>query len=88
VQTGEGGGGYSKLNIAPHPCERLGFARCSIDTVRGLLESAWYYSGENVKFEFTIPEGTEACITLPDGRRESVTGGSHCYTVAVSDITL
>ena len=86
VQIAEGGEGYSKLNIAPHPCARLGFARCSIDTVRGRLESAWYYSGENVKLEFVIPEGTEACITLPDGRRESVTGGSHCYTVAASDI--
>ena len=86
VEIAEGGEGYSKLNIAPHPCERLGFARCSIDTVRGRLESAWYYSGESVKLDFLIPEGTEACITLPDGRRENVTGGSHCFTVAASDI--
>lgn len=86
IEIAEDGAGYSRINITPRPCERLGFARCSIDTVRGRLESAWYYSGESVKLEFSIPEETEARITLPDGRCETVTGGAHCYSVAISDI--
>ena len=88
VEISEGGAGYTDITIAPKPCRRLGFARCSIDTPQGRLESAWYYSGNNVKLEFTIPAGTKAAITLPDGRRDTVTGGSYCYSVAADDISI
>ena len=85
VEIAEGGAGYARINIAPKPCKRLGFARCSIDTVRGKLESAWYYSGDRIIFEFTVPETTVATITLPNGESTTVYGGSYCYSVAAEN---
>jgi alpha-L-rhamnosidase len=85
VGIAEGGAGYSKINIAPKPCRRLGFAKCSIDTVRGRIESSWYYKGDMISFEITVPEGTEANVVLPDGRRERVGGGSYCYWADAAD---
>ena len=84
VEIAEDGAGYSKITLRPRPCRRLGFAKCAIDTVRGRVKSAWYYTGDRINFEFTVPTGTEALITLPDGYTEKVGGGSYCYSVAAN----
>ena len=73
--------GYRKIRLQPRPCERLGFAACAIDTPCGRLESHWYYSGDRICFDFTVPEKSVAEIVLPDGRTETVLGGSYCYSV-------
>lgn len=79
VEIAENGAGYSKIRIAPKPCRRLGFAGCSIDTVRGRIKSGWYYTDGMIKFEITVPAGVEALIELPDGRSETVGEGSYSY---------
>ena len=81
VKIVDGGVGYKKFRIAPQPCERLGFARCALDTVAGRIKSAWYYTNESICFEFSVPEGSEATITLPNGFEETVTGGNYCYSI-------
>ena len=81
VQIPRGSAGYGRLRLAPVPCERLGFAKCAIETVRGRVESHWYYAEGRICFEFTGPEGCEAEICLPDGFCETVRGGSYCYSV-------
>ena len=81
VQPRIDGVGYEKIRLAPKPCERLGFAKCAIDTVRGRLESHWYYTADRICFEFTVPETCEAEILLPDGRTYTVRGGRHLYSV-------
>ena len=73
--------GYKKIRIAPVPDRRLGFAKCALETVSGRIESHWYYSGDRICFEFTVPEGVEADIALPDGSERRVGGGSYCYAV-------
>ena len=85
IEIADGGAGYKKINIAPKPCRRLGFANASIDTVQGRIESAWYYRGDILNLEFAVPCGTEATITLPNGRREIVGGGSYCYSIPAND---
>ena len=80
VDINEGGAGYTKIILAPKPIKRLGFARCSIDTVSGEIESAWYYSSDAIHYEFRVPAGVSAKIILPDGRAYAVGGGSYCYT--------
>ncbi|MBE6547061.1 MAG: alfa-L-rhamnosidase [Ruminococcaceae bacterium] len=74
--------GYRRVRLSPAPCERLGFAKCGIDTVQGRLESHWYYADGRICFEFTVPNGCEAEIVLPNGQTETVGGGSYCYSVA------
>ena len=76
------GAGYKRVKLAPVPCERLGFARCSIKTSYGRLESNWYYTGETVRYEFVVPADTEAEILLPDGKTYNVGAGSYCFSTA------
>ncbi len=85
IEIAEGGAGYAKINIAPKPCRRLGFAKYSIDTVLGKLESAWYYMGKMINFEMTVPNGSMANITLPNGESETVCGGSYMYSIPAID---
>ena len=72
--------GYKQVTVAPKPCERLGFIRCRIDTAAGRLESNWYYTAEDIRYEITVPEGTKASIVLPDGYTTVLGGGSYCFT--------
>lgn len=81
VKILEGGAGYRKIRIAPKPCERLGFAKCALETVSGRIESHWYYKKDCICFEFMIPNGVTADIVLPNGKSETVTGGKYCYTI-------
>ena len=74
---------YKKIKLAPVPNEKLGFAKCALETVSGRIESHWYYSGDRICFEFTVPAGVEAEITLPNGFSETVCGGSYTYAVKI-----
>ena len=75
----EDGVGFKKIKLAPKPNRALGFVNCSIDSASGRIESNWYYKGDKVYFEFAVPEGAEAEITLPNGFVERVVGGTYNY---------
>ena len=81
ITVSEEGVGYKKFTLAPKPSKKLGHVNCAIETVSGRIESRWYYKGEQVFFEFTVPNGSEAVITLPNGYTETVNGGTYYYTV-------
>lgn len=83
VKVLEGGEGFKRFRIAPKPCERLGFARCTLETASGRIESAWYYSDKKITFEFTVPTGAEAVIKLPNGFEETVTAGKYSYAIKI-----
>ena len=71
--------GFKRVKLAPIPDKRLGFVNCSIDTVQGRLESNWRYNGEEIIFEFNLPEQVVVDIALPNGYTERVVGGKHIY---------
>ena len=71
--------GYRRVTLSPKPDKRLGFVRCSIDTVNGKLESNWYYKGDTVNFEFNVPRGIIADIVLPNGHAKTVVGGNFVF---------
>ena len=71
--------GYKRVTLAPCPCERLGFVRCSIETPCGMLESNWYYTDDGIRYEFVVPKGAVATVVLPDGRTDNIGEGSYCY---------
>ena len=79
ISTTADGAGYQKILLTPHPHRALGFVNCALDTVRGRVESNWYYKGDTVYFEFTVPAGSEAVITLPSGYTETVSGGTYHF---------
>ena len=75
------GAGYEKFTLTPHPCKELGFVNCTLNTPRGTVVSNWYYKGDDVYYEFVVPAGSTALLTLPDGTRAELSGGKYMYTV-------
>jgi alpha-L-rhamnosidase len=81
------GAGYKKVKIAPTPDARLGYMDASIETEGGLLRSAWRYHDDHIRFEITVPDGTSALVTLPDGFERTLTGGEYVFVRTIADKT-
>ena len=71
--------GYKEITLQPHPNKCLGFADNSINSRNGLIRSYWYYKGDTVYYEFTIPHGVTAHLQLPSGFTETLTGGTYFF---------
>ena len=71
--------GYREVTITPHPCRELGFAKASIESRSGKITSHWYYEGDTVHYEFEIPEGVTAHITLPGGFKRTISSGNYLF---------
>ncbi len=71
--------GYKHILIAPHPHKALGFVDAGIKTVRGDVHMKWYYKGDTVYYEITVPKGATATLSLPSGYTEELTGGTYHY---------
>jgi alpha-L-rhamnosidase len=70
---------YKEVTIAPHPDKRLGFADATIDTRNGTVRSYWYYKDDVVYYEFDIPAGVTAHVTLPSGKTHTLSAGSYRF---------
>jgi len=57
--------GFKHIVMAPVPDKRLGFVKAEYQSAAGLIKSAWRYEGAKWIWEFTIPEGATAAVTLP-----------------------
>ena len=57
--------GFKNIVMAPLPSKRLGFVKAEYRSRAGLIKSAWRYEGEKWIWDFTIPEGAKASVTLP-----------------------
>ena len=66
--------------MKPVPDKRLGNVTAEYNSAAGLIKSAWKYEGDKWIWEFTIPEGAKATVTLP-GETESKTYESGTYTL-------
>ena len=70
--------GFKHIVMKPVPDKRLGFVKAEYNSAAGLIKSAWRYEGEKWIWEFSIPEGSTASVTLP-GESEATlyTGGTY-----------
>ena len=73
--------GFEKVILSPTPDKRLGFVKCSIDTIRGTIESAWEYKDDHLNFSFVVPKDVQAEIRLPNGFTTSVKDGKYEYSI-------
>ncbi|UVJ41366.1 alpha-L-rhamnosidase [Arthrobacter sp. CJ23] len=74
--------GYRKLRIAPRPLRSLQHASTSHETPYGLARVAWKHDGDRILVDATVPPGTTAEVSLPDGSAEFVVGsGRHRWDV-------
>ena len=71
--------GYGRVLLAPEPIDALDFVEASVATPHGRIASAWRREGSNLRFDFAVPEGTEADVRLPGGRRILSGPGVHSY---------
>ncbi len=66
ITVDEDGAGYEKITVAPVPDKRMGFAKGSIDSRQGKIQSYWRYLPDGrVRYEITVPAGTKATVKLP-----------------------
>lgn len=68
--------GYKHFYIEPIPSARLGSAKARVETKNGTIFSSWVYEGDTVRYSFTIPDGTEATVTI-NGLTEKLPAGSY-----------
>lgn len=68
-----------KIEIKPQPCNMLDYAKAVYHSPVGDIESGWRCEGGKFVYEFVIPANTGADIVLPDGRRERIAAGRHCF---------
>jgi alpha-L-rhamnosidase len=72
--------GFKHIVMRPIPDKRLGFVKAEYNSAAGLIKSAWHYEGDKWIWEFTIPEGASASVTLP-GENETKIYDSGSYRV-------
>lgn len=57
--------GFRKIIMKPIPDPRIGFVKAEYQSAAGPVKSEWRYEGDNWIWEFNIPEGSTAEVTLP-----------------------
>jgi alpha-L-rhamnosidase len=67
--------GYKHAIIRPNPGGNLTHARATLETMYGLIESAWKVEGSTLKLDVTIPPNTTATLRLPTRDVKSITEG-------------
>jgi len=73
---------YRKIVIEPHVTGGITWAKATLDSVRGQIESAWKLEGDVFTLDVTIPANTTATVVLPGARRveNKVGSGRHHFT--------
>ena len=70
--------GFRHIIMKPVPDRRLGWLDAEFDSAAGTIKSSWRYDGDAWCWDFSIPEGATATVTLPDGSESREYGaGSH-----------
>lgn len=59
--------GFRHIIMSPVPDRRLGFLSAEYKSASGTIRSEWKYDGDKWEWDFCIPEGCTATVTLPDG---------------------
>ena len=72
--------GFKHIIMKPVPDKRLGFVKAEYKSAAGLIKSEWKYEGDKWIWNFTIPEGSTASVTLP-GETEAKEYAAGTYTL-------
>ena len=71
--------GFKHIIMRPIPDKRLGHVTAEYNSAAGVIKSAWRYEGEQWIWDFTIPEGSTATVTLQGEEPQEYTSGT--YTI-------
>lgn len=81
-----GAPGYQKIIIAPQPDKRLRYAKGSLESSYGLIESGWSIEGSQLTMKVSIPVNTQAKVNLPFTNADLVTINGEHLTSQISQI--
>ena len=71
--------GFKHIIMKPIPDKRLGYVDAVYKSAAGEIKSSWKYEGDSCVWNFTIPEGATASVTLP-GETEAKEYGPGSYS--------
>ena len=74
--------GFKHIIMKPVPDKRLGSIDAQYNSAAGLIKSSWKYEGDKWIWNFSIPEGATATVTLP-GQTETKEYTAGSYTVSI-----
>lgn len=70
--------GFKHIIMKPVPDKRLGHIDAEYQSAAGLIKSSWKYEGDQWIWDFTIPQGATASVTLPgETEAKEYTAGSY-----------
>ena len=70
--------GFERIVMKPVPDRRLGFIDAEFVSPKGLVKSAWRFEGKKWIWDFAVPEGSTALVTLPgETAAKDYPAGSH-----------
>ena len=72
--------GFKHIIMKPVPDKRLGFVKAEYKSAAGVIKSEWKYDGDKWIWNFTVPEGATASVTLP-GETETKEYSAGTYTL-------
>ncbi|MBQ0143885.1 MAG: family 78 glycoside hydrolase catalytic domain [Bacteroidales bacterium] len=72
--------GFKHIIMKPVPDQRLGHLDAEYKSAAGVIKSSWKYEGEKWIWNFTVPQGATATVTLP-GETESKDYEAGSYTI-------
>ena len=72
--------GFKHIIMRPIPDKRLGYIKAEYNSAAGVIKSAWRYEGEQWIWDFTIPQGATASVTIP-GESQAVEYTAGSYTI-------
>ncbi len=65
ISTDTNGAGFKRIIMKPVPDRRLGYVNARYNSAAGPIESNWRYDDDTWIWEFSIPDGAVAEVTLP-----------------------
>ena len=72
--------GFKHIIMKPVPDKRLGYVKAEYKSAVGVIKSEWKYEGDKWIWNFTVPEGATASVTLP-GETEAKEYNAGSYTL-------
>jgi len=73
--------GFERVRIQPHPDQRLGWLKASLETAYGTIRSEWVCQEDKVRYEITTPVQAEIVI---QGKKHQVQKGKYVFFGALA----
>ena len=71
--------GENKFEIAPLPGGKFTYAKTEYLSAYGKVTSGWQKTEKGYKYTVSVPANTTASLSLPDGRKETLSAGEYTF---------